>query len=133
MIRRRLRHLALPLLTSAALLVLATLVGWLVDGGAGAAGGAAGVALVTVSYGLSSLALAWADSVHPKLVMSVGLATYVTKFLVFGVVLLGLVDSGWGGRRTMAVAVVVATVCWVSAQVWWTFRRHRPEAEPTGG
>jgi hypothetical protein len=131
-IRQRLRHLVVPLLMSAVLLVLATGAGWLVDGGAGAAGGAAGVALVTFSYALSSLAVAWADSVHPKLVMSVGLTAYITKFLLFGVVMFAVVDAGWGGIRMMALAVIIATIGWVSAQVWWTFRNHRPQVDTPG-
>lgn len=134
MIRQRLRHLVVPLLSSAVLLLLGTLVGWLVDGGVGAVGAAAGVALVTFSYALSSLAIAWADSVHPKLVMSVGLTTYVTKFLLFGVVMLAVVDADWAGIRTMAVAMIVATVGWVTAQVWWTFHDHRPRVgDPSAG
>ncbi|SCL41452.1 hypothetical protein GA0074692_6325 [Micromonospora pallida] len=132
MIRQRLRHLVVPLLSSAVLLVLATAAGWLLDGGPGAVGGAAGVALVTFSYALSSLAIAWADSVHPKMVMSVGLATYITKFMLFGVVMFGLVDGDWGGVRMMAAAMIVATIGWVSAQVWWTFRDHRPQVTTTG-
>ncbi|SCL13076.1 hypothetical protein [Micromonospora inyonensis] len=133
MIRQRLRHLVVPLLSSALLLVLATGAGWLVDGGVGAAGGAAGVALVTFSYTLSSMVLAWADSVHPKLVMSVGLTAYVTKFLFFGVGMFGVVDTGWGGIRMMAAAMIVATIGWVTAQVWWTFRDHRPQVSTPGG
>ncbi|BCL13646.1 hypothetical protein [Micromonospora sagamiensis] len=132
MIRQRLRHLVVPLLSSVGLLVLVTGAGWLVDGGVGAAGGAAGVALVTFSYALSSLAVAWADSVHPKLVMSVGLTAYVTKFLLFGVVMFGVVDTGWGGIRMMAIAMIVATIGWVTAQVWWTFRDHRPQVSTPG-
>lgn len=134
MIRQRLRHLVVPLLSSVVLLVLAAVVGWLVDGGVGLAGAVAGVALVTFSYLLSSVAIAWADSVHPKLVMSVGLAAYITKFLLFGVVMFGVVDADWGGIRSMAAAMIVATIGWVTAQVWWTFRDHQPGVgDPSAG
>lgn len=129
MIGLRLRHLPVPLLISALLLVLAAGVGWLVDGGAGAAGGALGVAIVTFSYTLSSLVLAWADSVQPKLVMSFGLATYIGKFALFGVVMFAVARTDWPGLRAMAVAIIVATVCWVTAQVWWTVRQPFPQVD----
>ena len=74
----RLRHLPSGLLASAVLLVVGVVRGGLLRGGAGAAGAAAGVLLVAASYTVSSLAIAWADSVHPRLVMSVGLTTYYT-------------------------------------------------------
>ncbi|MEV0395352.1 hypothetical protein [Polymorphospora rubra] len=125
----RLRHLRVPLIVSALLLVVAVLLGWLVEGADGAAGAAAGVAVVTFSYLLSSVAVAWADSVLPKLVLTVGLATYVLKFSIFGVVMFAVAASGWAGLRTMAAAMICATVAWVTAQVWWTFKAKIPYVE----
>ncbi|MFV2018016.1 hypothetical protein [Micromonospora sp. LOL_023] len=129
MMRKRLRHLPLPLLASAILLVVLTAVGAGLDGGPGAAGAAAGVLLVVVSYVVSSLALAWADAVHPTMVLSVGLLTYGVKFAVLGVAVFAVAASGWPGQRMLAVAIIVATVTWVTAQVWWTFRARIPYVE----
>lgn len=129
MMRARLRHLPVPLMVSAGLLVLAVLVGWAVDGGPGAAGGAAGVLLVAASYVLSSVVLAWADSVDPKLVMTVGLVTYVLKFALLGVAVFAVAASGWAGLRMMAVGIMASTVAWVTAQVWWTAKAKIPYVE----
>jgi hypothetical protein len=127
--RRRLRHLPVPLLVSAVLLVVLVAVGAGLDGGPGAAGAAAGVLLVAVSYVTSSLVLAWADSVHPKMVLSVGLLTYSVKFMVFGVAVFAVAASDWAGQRMLAVAIIVGTVAWITAQVWWTFRARIPYVE----
>jgi hypothetical protein len=129
MMRARLRHLPVPLMVSAALLVLAVVVGWAVDGRAGAAGGAVGVLLVAASYVFSSVVLAWADSVHPKLVLTVGLVTYAFKFALLGVALFAVSGSGWAGLRMMAVGIMAATVAWVTAQVWWTAKAKIPYVE----
>ncbi|MEV1286851.1 hypothetical protein [Micromonospora sp. NPDC049679] len=129
MMRKRLRHLPVPLMVSAVLLVPAVVVGWAVDGPAGAAGGAVGVLLVAASYVLSSVVLAWADSVHPKLVLTVGLVTYAFKFALLGVALFAVSGSGWPGLRMMAVGIMAGTVAWVTAQVWWTAKAKIPYVE----
>ncbi|MFC0530893.1 hypothetical protein [Phytohabitans kaempferiae] len=118
----RLGHLPHPLAASAVLVVVLAGIGWLVDGGAGGAGAAAGVLLVAGGYALSSVALAWAESVHLKLVMTVGLATFVFKVTLFGFAVFTVSASGWDGTRMLGVSVAVATVVWVSVQIWWTAR-----------
>ncbi|SDY67006.1 hypothetical protein SAMN05444365_10361 [Micromonospora pattaloongensis] len=129
MMRARLRHLPVPLMVSAVLLVIVAAVGWALDGGAGAAGGAAGVALVAVSYVLSSLALAWADSVSPRLVLTVGLVTYMLKFGLLGAAVFAVAATGWAGLRMTAIGIIVGTVAWVVAQVWWTAKAKIPYVE----
>ncbi|HEY8533549.1 MAG TPA: hypothetical protein VIL44_06700 [Micromonospora sp.] len=129
MIRARLRHVPVPLLVTTTLMVLVAAAGWWVDGGSGAAGAAAGVGLVAVSYLLSSLVLAWADAVHPKLVLTVGLVTYVLKFALFGVVVFAIASADWPGARMMAVGIMAGTVAWVTAQVWWTATAKIPYVE----
>ncbi|WFE30240.1 hypothetical protein O7623_14070 [Solwaraspora sp. WMMD791] len=125
----RLRHLPVPLLVSAVLLAVLTAVGAGLDGAAGALGAAAGVLLVVVSYVASSVALAWADSVHPRMVLSVGLLTYSLKFAVLGAAVFAVAASDWAGQRMLAVAIIVGTVAWITAQVWWTWRARIPYVE----
>jgi hypothetical protein len=118
----RLRHLPSGLLASAVLLVLGSAVGGLLRGGAGAAGAAAGVLLVAASYTVSSLAVAWADSVHPRLVMSVGLTTYAVKFLLIGVLMAAVAATGWAGLPAMGAGVIATVLGWTTAQAVWTWR-----------
>jgi hypothetical protein len=130
----RLAHLPVVLGASLALLVLATAVGAVVAGGTGAVGVAAGVGLVTLSYLASTLVLAWADSVHPNLVLPFGLATYVAKFSVIGVALAGVAGSGWAGLRPFGWGVVVGVIAWIGANIWWVSTVHQARIRGmTGG
>lgn len=122
----RLRHLPVLLVVSAALAVAAAFVGWLTAGGAGAAGAAIGVGIVTVSYTLSTLVIAWADSISPQLVLPFGLAMYAAKFSVFGVLMAAVAATGWAGLVPFGVGVVVGVVGWTAAQIWWIVTVHAP-------
>lgn len=121
-IRHRVRHLPSGLLASGVLLVLGVPAGAVARGGVGAAGVAAGVGLVAASYTLSSLIIAWADAINPRLVMPIGLGTYVLKFTLIGVLMAVIAGTGWPGLPVMGVALMVAVLTWVVAQSWWTYR-----------
>jgi len=119
--RKRLRHLPSGLIATAVLLVVGVPVGALLRGGAGAAGAAAGVGLVAVSYVIGSVVIAWADSLDPRLVLPAGLMTYVLKFTLIGVIMAAISASGWSGLVPMGVAVLVSALGWIVAQSWWTW------------
>jgi len=119
--RKRLRHLPSGLIATAVLLVVGVPVGALLRGGAGAAGAAAGVCLVAVSYVIGSVVIAWADSLDPRLVLPAGLMTYVLKFTLIGVIMAAISTSGWSGLVPMGVAVLVSALGWIVAQSWWTW------------
>jgi hypothetical protein len=121
--RERLGHVPAGLVASAVVLVGAVIVGWLARGGAGAAGAAAGVLLVVVSYLISSAAVAWADSIAPRLVLPVGLGAYVFKIVLLGLVMLAVVQTGWDGTVPMGVAIIPGVIGWTSAIVWWALRQ----------
>ena len=128
-LRRRLRHLPSGLIASAVLAPVAIGVGAVLRGGAGAAGGGCGVALVAFSYVFSSVVIAWVDWRQPKLVMIVALVTYVTKFLVFGVAMAALAHTGWGGLRPLGIAVICTVFAWSTAQAVWTWHAKIPYVE----
>jgi hypothetical protein len=136
--RKRLRHLPAGLAASGVLLVVGAVVGFMLRGWAGVAGAAAGVALVATSYVLSTLAVAWADSVNPRLIMPVGLATYVVKVILIGVGMAAISSTDWAGFVPMGIAVMAAAVGWIVAQAWWTWHARIPYVEidegprPTG-
>jgi len=129
----RLTHLPTLLAVSALLLGGAALVGGIVAGTTGVLGAAAGVALVVFSYTFSTLLIAWADTVDPKLVLPVGLGAYTTKFGLFGLLLVVVLDSGWAGMIPMAWGIVAGVLGWTTAQIWWVVRSGLPhrQAEPT--
>ncbi len=122
----RIRHLRLTLGMSGLLLVLAAAIGFAVSGGTGALGVAAGVALVAASYTASTLAIAWADSINPRMVFPVGMGMYVTKFSLLGLLLVAVNNAEWAGRIPMAMGIVVGIVAWTGAQIWWTVHHSHP-------
>jgi hypothetical protein len=126
----RVRHLRVALGVSAVLAVVGALVGLLWSGGAGALGVLAGVALVAASYTASTLAIAWADSVNPRLVFPVGMAMYVTKFSLFGALLIFVGGTEWAGKIPMAMGIVAGVVAWTGAQIWWTVHHEHPFVGP---
>ncbi|WP_239076768.1 hypothetical protein [Actinocatenispora rupis] len=125
----RLRHLPVPLLAMAGVLVVGAAVAAPLRGLTGVAGVAVGVALVSVSYVLSTLAVAWADSVNPRLVLPVGLVTYVTKLLLLGLFVAALNATGWLGVAPMGLAIVAAALTWSAAQAGWTWHAKIPYVE----
>lgn len=125
-IARRLTQLPWGLAGSALVLLVGVPVGAFLRGGAGVAGVVAGVALVVVSYTLSSIVIAIADTIRPALVLPFGLATYVVKFSVFGVIMAAISDRGWAGLSAMGAAIVAAAVLWSAAQVLWLVRTQPP-------
>jgi ATP synthase protein I len=124
--KKRLTHLPSGLLASAVLLVLGVVLGGLLRGAAGAAGAAAGVGLVAASYTISSLVVAWADLVNPRLIMPVGLITYVLKIILIGVVMAAIAATGWSGLPAMGVAIITSVLGWITAQAIWTWRARIP-------
>jgi hypothetical protein len=127
--RWRVRHLPALLAFSGVVLVGAAVVGGWARGGVGALGAAVGVALVAASYTASTLVIAWADRVATRLVLPMGLMTYVVKISVLGVVMLVVLNTGWTGMVPMAWGIVAGVVAWSAAQIWWVLRWQRVSTE----
>jgi hypothetical protein len=126
----RVRHLPVELAVAGGLLVASALVGFLVGGPVAAVGAGAGVLLVTLSYTASTLAIAWADSVNPRMVLAVGMAMYITKFSLLGAVLIFVSGTDWAGQIPMALGIVAGIVTWIGIQIWWTVRHEHPYVDP---
>jgi len=100
--------------------------GAVLSGAPGALGALAGVGLVVVSYVISGLSVAWADSINPRLVLPIGLLTYALKFILFGIAMAAVARTGWPGLVPMGVTVLVAVVVWTGTHLWWTLRAPDP-------
>jgi hypothetical protein len=118
----RLRHLPALLAVSGILVAVAALVGGLVRGGAGAAGAAIGVGIVTSSYLISTLLIAWADAVHPSLVLPIGMTAYAVKFTILGFVMVAVAATGWDGVVPLGLGMVAGVVAWTATQIIWVVR-----------
>lgn len=128
----RLRHLPVLLGASAVLTALGAVVGGIVGGGVAALGVAAGVGVVVASNILTTLVLAWADSVDPQLVLTFGLLLYATKFTLIGVVMMGVAATGWPGLIPLCLGIAAGVVGWIGTHIWWITAVHT-RAEPAGG
>lgn len=114
------------------LVVVAPLAGWR-DGATGALGALAGVALVTLSYTVSSLIIAAIDLRARHLLVPVAMSTYILKFSIIGVVMWIVAGADWGGLPWLGVLVIAGTLVWVAAQAAWVWRAKIPyvEIEPS--
>jgi hypothetical protein len=121
--RWRVAHLPFLTAVSVAALLCAASVGFVAGGPPAAVGAASGVAITTVSYTMSTLVIAWADTVRPALVMPLGLAAYVIKYSLLGAILLVTVTSDWPGKTALGWGVVAGVVIWTAVQIRWVIRR----------
>ena len=120
--RWKVAHLPFLTAVAAALMLCAASAGFLAGGAATALGAAAGVLIVTISFTMSTLVIAWADTVRPALLMPLALFTYVLKYTVLGVVLAFGVSSQWAGKAALGWGIVAAVVVWTAVQAWWFLR-----------
>ncbi|MFC4067712.1 hypothetical protein [Actinoplanes subglobosus] len=119
----RIEHLPLLSAVSTALLLFAGSAGFFAGGPDAALGAAAGVLIVTVSFTMSTLVIAWADTVRPALLMPLGMLTYVVKYSLLGVVLAYGVNIDWPGWTALGWGIVAGVVVWTGVQAWWVHRR----------
>jgi hypothetical protein len=113
---------------SMAVVLCAASAGFLTGGAANALGAAAGVLIVTVSFTLSTLVVAWADTVRPALLMPLGMATYVIKYTLIAAIMLSVAASGWSGGRAMAWGIAGGAVVLTAAQVLWVLHLAKANA-----
>ncbi|WP_407651405.1 hypothetical protein [Actinoplanes sandaracinus] len=119
----RIEHLPLLSGVSTALLLCAASVGFFTGGADSAVGAAAGVLIVTISYTMSTLVIAWADTVRPALLLPLGMLTYVVKYSLLGVILAIGVNIKWPGWMALGYGIIAGVVVWTGVQAWWVHRR----------
>ncbi|MEV4199000.1 hypothetical protein [Micromonospora globbae] len=120
----RLRHLPVLLAASAVLAAGAAVLGGVTGGGDAALGAALGVAVTVVSYSLTTVVLAWADSRNSQLVLPFGLGLYVAKFTLLGVVMVAVASTGWSGLIPLCLGIAAGVVVWTGVHIWWLTTVH---------
>ena len=108
------------LIATVAVGVLAAVIGGILQGGPGAFGAAGGVALVIVSYVVSTLIIAWVDRVNRNMLLVVGMLTYAVKFLLLFLLVGWAATQDWIGTMAIGLGVVAGVLTWTAAQIWWT-------------
>jgi hypothetical protein len=122
--RWRVEHLPFLSAVMIAAVLCAASIGWVNGGAPVSLGAAAGVLITAASYTMSTLVIAWADTVRPALVMPLGMAAYVVKYTLLGVILAFSVTSDWAGRSALGWGVVAGVLVWTAVQVWWMHGRR---------
>jgi hypothetical protein len=126
--RWRIEHLPMIFAIGIALALCATSAGFLIGGPAVGLGLGAGVLLVAVGYSVSTLAIGWADTLRPALVLPVGLTVYVIKYILIALILISAGASGWDGAKPMAFGIAIGAVVMTAAQAVWIARRANRRA-----
>jgi hypothetical protein len=129
----RLQHMPALLTASGILLAGAAAVGAALAGPVGAAGAAAGVGIVSLSYTVSTLVIAKADEIDPKLILPWGIGTYIVKISLIGVMMAAIASAGWPGLVPLGWGVIVGVVGWTGTHIWWINAIYRPPALDSNG
>ena len=114
-----LRHVPFCLAVSGLVGVVAAPIGWFSLGPAGAAGAAAGVAIMTMAYLISAVVIVWVDAIDRKLLLPIALLTYLLKIVMLGAVGFSAKQAGWPGLMPMAVSAAAVIILWPLAHLWW--------------
>ncbi|WP_051325460.1 hypothetical protein [Glycomyces tenuis] len=109
--------------------VLAALIGLVVDGAGAAAGAAGGVALASLGFAASVWAVAGAEKIDLRLTLPVALLTYAAKLGVFGAALWAVESSGWDVLWPMALGIIGGALAWLTTQGIWLFNAKIPYIE----
>jgi hypothetical protein len=129
--RWRIEHLPMISAIGVALALCATSAGFLFGGAAIGLGLGAGVLLVAIGYSLSTLAIGWADTLRPALVLPVGMTVYMVKYILIALILIAAGASGWAGAKPMAFGIAIGAVVMTAAQAFWIARRANRRAAGT--
>jgi ATP synthase protein I len=135
------RRGASPLLGAATaglvLVVLASLLAGVVDGGPGALGAAAGGGVALLVFASGTAVVHTVARTMPTASLLVALMTYTLQVVLMGAVAMALVRAGLVGdelsRGWFAGAVIALTVTWMVVQVWLVGRQRIPVYDLSAG
>jgi hypothetical protein len=130
-VRKRLRHLPPALAASAVTLVVCAAIGAGTAGTPGFVGAVLGCAAAVLSFVVSSVTVAWADKVNPRLVLVVGLTVYALKMIALAALLFALQEVAWAGLPAVGWALAATVLVWVAVQAVWVYRSRIPYVDLT--
>ena len=117
-------------LGGAALLIVAAVVGWLVDGAAGVVGAALGVGIPLVFFGVTVLTALLTARLSPGAMGAVVLGSWVVKMAALIGVLV-LID-GWDGwsRPVFFACFAISVPAWLGLEAWVVIKTRQPYTAP---
>jgi ATP synthase protein I len=90
-----------------------------------------GCLAAVASFVVSSVSVAWADSVNPRLVLVVGLTVYALKMCALAALLFAIRGSAWAGLPAVGWGLAATVVVWVAVQAVWVYRSRIPYVDLT--
>ncbi|MGI8869164.1 MAG: hypothetical protein ACR2F6_10005 [Mycobacteriales bacterium] len=124
----RLSHLRSPLIVLLTLAVIGIPITAAARAEAAALAAGLGLMVVGIFFTLSSLAVAWADRIHPTLTLPIALMTYLGKVVILALLLAGLRTTPLD-LPAFAAAIIVGVFGWLGA-VLWPVLRSRERGAP---
>lgn len=111
-------------------LVLAAVLGWLVDGTAGLWGGVLGIAIPVGFFSITVIVALLTVRVRPEIFGAASLGSWVLKLIVLIAVLALLSGADFYNRSVFFVAFLVGTVGYLVAEAVIVIRTRVPYIEP---
>jgi len=101
-------------------------------GAKGAYGALIGVAVVTVFFGISILAVGRAAKVSPAAMMVTALGTFIVKIVAFMIVLVAIGKSTAFSGRSLGFTALACILAWSAAQIGTSMKLKMLYVEPDG-
>lgn len=123
------RHSAL---STAAVAVIMAAVSLGIGGAKGLLGAALGIALVTVFFAISVLAVGRAARISPQAMMITAMVTYIAKILILLFFVVGFANTTVFNTRLFGLSALACILAWCASQVYWSLKLKFLYVEPRG-
>jgi ATP synthase protein I len=101
-------------------------------GAKGVYGALIGVAVVTVFFGISVIAVGKAAKISPQAMMATAVGTYIAKIIAFMIVLVALQKSTAFNPKMLGVTALVCILVWCGAQAFTMAKLKVLYVDPDG-
>lgn len=109
---------------------IATVIGYLIAGGAGALGAVIATVIVIVFFSAGQMFLGRVLRNNPQMAMTAALMIYLVKIGVLFILILIFSDTTLFDTKVFATTVVACTIAWTVAEVWVFSRTKVLYVEP---
>ena len=112
--------------------LIATAIGFLVDGSKGLIGGLMATAIVIVFFSIGQGVVGWTLKNNPQMALMVALGVYLVKIGALFVLIVILQDATFFNPKVFAATIVVCTLAWTTAEIYVFGKTKVLYVEPEG-
>ncbi len=112
--------------------LIATAIGFLVDGSKGLIGGLMATAIVIVFFSIGQGVVGWTLKNNPQMALMVALGVYLVKIGALFVLIVILQDATFFNPKVFAATIVVCTLAWTTAEIYIFGKTKVLYVEPEG-